>query len=181
MSVRWGGWLLLACGAGPAMVQAATPECAVWQRELSFAQSVQQHDSTAFAGHVMADAIFDANSAQPTRGRAAILQRWAPMLAGQSVHLDWYPQQVVVSGDGRLAYSSGVYLFENMAVGAKPRYTIGKFATTWRRTADGVWRAAFDAGDGGSAASKTEAAAFRAGRVVPCPDNSVAELPVIRH
>ncbi|WP_426689739.1 YybH family protein [Rhodanobacter ginsengiterrae] len=181
MAWRCGGWLLLACVVSPVVAQAATPACAVWQRELSFARSVQQHDAAAFAGYLMADAIFDANAPQPTRGRAAILQHWSAMIAGKSVRLDWYPQQVVTSSDGKLAYSSGPYLFENLAAGAKRRYTIGRFATTWRHATDGAWRVAFDAGDHGKAASEAEAAAFRAARVELCPGNSVAELPVIRH
>ena len=181
MTLRGSGLVLLACAIAPAIAQAATPECAVWQRELSFAQSVQKHDAAAFAGHVMADAVFDANSPQPTRGRAAIIQHWAPMIAGRTMRLDWYPQQVVVSGDGTLAYSSGAYLFENMAPDAKRRYTIGRFATTWRRAVDGVWRAAFDGGDEGRPASATEANAFRAGRVTACPRSDTAALPVIRH
>lgn len=181
MTLRGSRRVLLACAIAPAMAQAATPECAVWQRELSFAQSVQKHDAAAFAGHVMADAVFDANTPQPTRGRAAILQHWAPMIEGRTVRLDWYPQQVVVSGDGTLAYSSGAYLFENLAPGAKRRYTIGRFATTWRRAADGVWRAAFDGGDEGRPASAADADAFRPGRMTSCPRSDIAALPVIRH
>ena len=180
-------WLILwlACSssalASAPSLDPGAATCTVWQRELSFARSVQQHDTAAFAGHLMADAVFDANTPRPTRGRAAIVQHWTPMLAGTSVQLHWYPQQVVVSDDDRLAYSSGPYLFENAAPGAKQRYTIGRFATTWRRAADGVWRAAFDAGDNGRPASAADVAAFRAGRMASCPGKTVAELPVIRH
>lgn len=146
-----------------------TPVCAVWERELSFAQSVQQHDAAAFAGHVMADAIFDANSAQPTRGRAAILRKWAAYIDGKTQRLAWYPQQVVVTSDGTLAYSSGVYLFENHAADAEPSYTVGNFSSTWRRAADGVWRVVFDGGDAGKSADKADVAAFYAGRRTACP------------
>lgn len=150
------------------------PACQVWQRELSFAQSVQRHDAAAFAEHVMADAIFDANTPQPTRGLAAVRQHWAAFIAGKTQRVDWYPQQVVASGDGTLAYSSGAYLFENPAPGAQPRYTIGKFATVWRRADDGVWRVAFDGGDAGQSASAAEVAAFRAGRHAACPATTAA-------
>ena len=33
-------------------------ECAVWAREASFAQSVEDHDAKAFAEHLHADASF---------------------------------------------------------------------------------------------------------------------------
>jgi ketosteroid isomerase-like protein len=150
----------------PATDQAA---CEVWKLELSFAQSVQQHDAAAFAGHVMADAIFDANTPQPTRGLTAVRRHWAAFIAGRTQRVDWYPQQVVASGDGTLAYSSGTYLFENPAPGAKPRYTIGRFATVWRRGGDGAWRVAFDGGDTGKPANDADVAVFHAGRQAHCP------------
>ena len=168
-------WLigLLACSsstlASPPPPAPDAAACTVWQRELSFAQSVQQHDSTAFAGHIRADAVFDANSAKPLRGLPAIQEHWAPIIAGKTVHLSWYPQQVVVAGSGELAYSSGAYLFENPAPDAKPRYTLGKFATTWHRDSDGAWRVAFDGGDQGQPASAAEVRAFHAGRQPHCP------------
>lgn len=165
--------LLLTAAAGTATATAPPamdkPACAVWQRELSFAQSVQRHDAAAFAGHVMADAVFDANTPQPTRGLAAVREHWAASIAGKTQRLDWYPQQVVASGDGALAYSSGAYLLEQLAPGAKPRYVVGRFASVWRRAGDGAWRVAFDGGDAGRSASDADVAAFHAGRRPACP------------
>lgn len=169
------GWLLLLIACAPAAFAATPPPamdkpaCQVWQRELSFAQSVQRHDAAAFAEHVMADAIFDANTPQPTRGLAAVRQHWAAFIAGKTQRVDWYPQQVVVSGDGTLAYSSGAYLFENPAPGATPRYVSGRFATVWRRAGDGAWRVAFDGGDTGRPANDADVTAFHAGRQPDCP------------
>lgn len=168
----------LAMAPAPVAHKAA---CEVWQRELAFAQSVQQHDAAAFASHLAPDAVFDANTGKPKHGADVIQKNWATIIAGKTVHLDWYPQQVVATSDGALAYSSGAYLFEIPAPGAKPRYVIGKFATTWRRGSDGTWRVAFDGGDEGKPASEADAAAFRAGRQIPCPMVASAELPTIRH
>ncbi|MEO6798463.1 MAG: DUF4440 domain-containing protein [Rhodanobacter sp.] len=156
-----------AANAQPAVATEAA--CQVWQRELSFAHSVQQHDRAAFAAHLANDAVFDATTATPTRGRAAIVQHWVGLLDGKMVKLRWYPHQVVVSGRGTLAYSSGPYLVENRAPNAQPRYTTGHFATTWARGSDGVWRVAFDAGDEGKPADKAAVDAFEAGRRADCP------------
>jgi len=54
-------------------------ECAVWQRELTFAQSVEKHDAKAFAAHLHPGAVFSA--APPPRFEAATLwsrngRRW---------------------------------------------------------------------------------------------------------
>ncbi len=161
------------------MTAQATPAtdavCQVWQRELSFAQSVQRHDRAAFAAHVAHDAVFDANAPNPTRGREAILRNWAGILAGKSVRLRWYPQQVVVARGGTLAYSSGPYLFENRGPAANARYTAGHFATTWARESDGVWRVVFDGGDKGRPADAAVLAAFDSGRRRACP------LPAVKH
>lgn len=178
-------FLLLAASSGT-LATTPTPDpnkalCEVWQRELAFAQSVQQHEATAFAGYLAADAVFDANTDKPKHGADAIRQHWAAIIAGKTVHLDWYPQHVVATADGALAYSSGAYLFEDPAPDAKPRYVVGKFATTWRRGSDGTWRVAFDGGDDGKPASDAEAAAFRAGRQAQCPKAAGTKLPTIRH
>lgn len=175
--------LMISSGALTAM-PAQSPDkaaCEVWQRELSFARSVQQHDAAAFAGHIRRDAIFDANTATPTRGAEAIARKWAAIIDGKSVRLSWYPQQVVTSADGTLAYSSGAYLLEDPAPAAKPRYTIGRFSTVWRRGGDSVWRVAFDGGDQGRPASDADATAFRAGRQENCPGAKDVGLPTARH
>lgn len=165
-------WLPVLLGLSPLVAQAADATgsaCRVWQRDLSFARSVQQHDATTFAAHLGADAIFNADTARPTRGRAAITKSWGAFLSGRAIRIDWYPVQIVLSADGKLAYSSGRYLFEDRAPKANPRYTIGAYATVWRRGSDGVWRVAFDGGDDGKPASDADASAFLAGRQLKCP------------
>lgn len=165
--------LLLAGGSGAFAVaapsDASKAACAVWQRELSFARSVEQHDRKAFAEHVFTGAVFDANTDNPTRGLDAIARRWSPMIAGKVLRLSWYPRQVVVAGDPDLAYSSGTYLYEDLAPSAKQRFTLGEFATVWRRGHDGVWRVTFDGGSPGRPATDADAKAFHAGRRTVCP------------
>jgi ketosteroid isomerase-like protein len=164
--------VLLMAGFFPLLAHAAAPAdvaaCAVWQRELSFAHSVQRHDAAAFRTHVADDAVFDANTAKAVHGVAAIMRNWSSVLVGRSVHLNWYPAQVVATADGKLAYSSGPYLLEDPAPNAHPRYTIGHFATVWRRGGDGRWRVAFDGGDDGRPADAAAVKAFVAGRQARC-------------
>ena len=52
-------------------------ECEVWARELSFAQSLADHDQVAFAAHLPESAVFGNERPQPTRSRTAIVERWA--------------------------------------------------------------------------------------------------------
>ena len=76
---------LVVAGNAPALQPTAPPpgarmsaaECEVWARELSFAQSVADHDAAAFAAHLEPDAAFAAESPQPQRGSDLIASRWA--------------------------------------------------------------------------------------------------------
>jgi ketosteroid isomerase-like protein len=156
----------LAAQARPGATVSA--RCEVWQRELSFARTVERHDAAAFAEHVDADAVFDANTAHPLRGRAAILRRWAPIIAGKAVRLRWYPAWVVLAGDPATALSSGPALVEDLTPGASPRYLLLSFSTVWHRGADGAWRVMFDGGSDGHPASAQEVADFEAGRRADC-------------
>ena len=155
-----------ASSAGPAL---SPTECAVFARELSFARSVAEHDAKAFADHVGQDAAFDAGGATPTRGRAAVVQAWTPLVIGTGVRLEGYPTRTTVAGTGDLAWSTGPALIERLAPDAKQRYLLGEFRSVWHRDADGAWRVLFDDGAPPHPATDAEAAAFRAARPAQCP------------
>lgn len=152
--------------AAPAL---SATECAVFARELSFARSVADHDAKAFADHVDAEAAFDAGGDAPTRGRAAVVDAWAPIVAGKGVRLEWYPTRTTVAGTGDLAWSTGPALIERLAPDAKQRYLLGQFRSVWRKDADGAWRVLFDDGAPPRPATEADAAAFRAARPAACP------------
>jgi len=158
---------------------AETSRCAVWQRELSFAASVDRHDEKAFAEHIDSDAVFAANTAHPQRGRAAIVKQWNTLLEGKSMRVRWYPAWVVQAGDPSTVLSSGPALLENLAPNANPRYTLIAFSTVWHRGNDGVWRVMFDGGDEGRAASAQDVANFESGRRAECAPDLVS-LAIVR-
>lgn len=151
-------------------LNAADARCAVWQRELSFAGSVADHDRAAFAAHLHENAIFSAEGPQPQVGRDAVLARWEGLIAGTRIRLSWYPRQVVVGGDGDLAVSSGPALYEFIAPEpGQPDYMIGGFHSVWQRADDGVWRVVFDDGVEPKIAGESDIEAFRSGRREDCP------------
>lgn len=169
-------WVLAASGPLCAQAPAAPPapahsaaECQVWARELSFARSVAEHDAAAFAAHLHDGAAFGASRAVPTRGRAAIAERWAGIVEGKAVRLEWYPTRVTIGGAQDVAWSSGPSLFEDRAPDAPQRYAIGAFHSVWHRGADGVWRVLFDDGVAPKPATEVEALAFRRDRPGACP------------
>ena len=152
---------------GPARMSAA--ECEVWARELSFAQSVADHDATAFASHIEPDAAFGASQAQPTRGRAEIARRWTGIVEGKRLKLSWYPTRTTIGGADDVAWSSGPSLFEDLDPKAAHRFRIGAFHSVWHRGSDGVWRVLLDDGVDPRPATEAEPAAFREARQDACP------------
>ncbi|WP_223266798.1 YybH family protein [Luteimonas gilva] len=153
----------------PPAPRLSAAECEVWARELSFAQSVADHDAAAFAAHLHPGAVFGAKSPQPQRGRDEIARSWAGIVEGKRMKLSWYPAMVAIGGEGDIAYSSGPALYESLAPGAKQRYSIGGFQSMWHKDADGVWRVLFDDGVQPQPATDAQVEAFKKGRLATCP------------
>jgi ketosteroid isomerase-like protein len=120
--------------------------CVVWDRERSFAASVEHHDAVAFADHVSEHAAFDAGSPQPLLGRDAVVAGWKGIIEGKYFNLHWSPGIVTLGGDGSLAISHGPAWIEDLRPNAKQRFQIGEFLSTWIKDKDGQWRVLFDAG-----------------------------------
>ncbi len=152
---------------------AATPdECAVWTRELSFAQSVADHDAAAFAEHLLPDSTFIGGNGQPTTGREAIAAEWAGLIAGTGAVLQWYPDAVHVAADGRVALSRGPYWMQFTGKDGQVQRLAGRFISTGLRGDDGSWHVAFDGGGGNvpKPISAEEAEALAAARKACIPD-----------
>ena len=151
----------------PAMSAA---ECAVWDRERSFAQSVEAHDAIAFAEHIREDAVFEAGTPAPTRGRTVIVANWSDTIAGKGQLLRWYPNIVTIGGNPDIALSNGVFWLQDDSSGAKQRFRTGSFNTIWQKAADGAWKVLFDWGGAPPVAvSAEDLAKLKAALPMSCP------------
>jgi ketosteroid isomerase-like protein len=157
--------MLALAAATPPPAPFSADECAVFERELSFARSVADHDASAFAAHVAPDAAFAAGSPRPQRGRDAILRAWAPIVRGDGIRLAWYPVRTTVVGD--IAWSTGPALSEETRDGTTVA-RLSTFQSLWRRDAQGTWQVVFDGGTPGRDADAAAIAAFRAARPAAC-------------
>lgn len=153
-----------AAGSPAATAAADSARCQVWQRELSFANSVADHDAVAFAEHLHPQAAFGVER-QPSIGREKIAAEWKGIIDGSAIKLEWYPDRVIVGGDGRTAFSTGPALYQDPATG-KIRH--GRFRSVWQQEADGAWRVIFDDGNRPEPADKAAVQAFRAGSGKTC-------------
>ncbi len=129
--------------AAAPIAKMSAAECEVWNRERSFAHSIEHGDAAAFAEHIQAEAVFQAGTALPQRGREAIVAAWQPMVTG-AFPLRWYPGVVSIGGDPDIALSYGPAWVENTEPAAAARWRTGSFVSTWVRDTDGAWRVLFD-------------------------------------
>jgi ketosteroid isomerase-like protein len=138
--------LLLAQAAFAADPGLSAAECEVWERERSFAQSVDKHDKQAFAEHVHENAVFAAATDHTQRGRDTIVANWSGIIEGK-VHLEWRPQFVSIGTDTNVAMSRGPYVFQGKDKDGNTRYGIGDFVSIWvRKDAQSPWYVVLDGG-----------------------------------
>lgn len=158
---------LISVAGKPAMTAA---ECVVWDRERSFAQSVEAHDAAAFAEHIREDAVFEAGTSAPTRGRAAVVENWKDTIAGKGMLLRWYPDIVTIGGNPDIALSHGAFWLQDDSPNARQRFRSGSFNTIWQKGADGAWKVLFDwGGTPPVAVSAEDLAKLKAALPASCP------------
>ena len=137
--------LALAAALLPATLPAQAPPAAlpaltrqVFVAESSFAATMTQRDSVAFARFIAPDAVFFGEKAV-LRGKPAVVEGWSRFFAGPDAPFSWQPEKVEVLDSRGLALSTG-------PVRDPAGRQIGTFSSVWRREADGGWRVVFDKG-----------------------------------
>jgi len=122
-------------------------ECEVWERERTFAKSVDDHDARAFAEHLHANAVFGAASPDPQRGREAVIKAWAGIVEGKDLRLEWRPQYVSVGADTNVAMSRGPFAITAKNDKGETRRVIGQFVSIWiRKDETSPWYVVLDGG-----------------------------------
>lgn len=155
--------------------QPTPEECGVWNRELTFAQSVEHHDARAFAAHLNPGAVFNAGTSSPNRGKDKVLAGWAAIIEGKTVRVRWRPDIVNIGGDPNIAVSHGPFMVEDAGPDSgakeKARYSVGHFTTIWtRQSAKAPWLVLFDGGEPATPVSDLAAAEkFMSQAAASCP------------
>ena len=126
--------LLVPAGLAAQASAAAVRE--VFVAESTFAASFARRDTAAFAALLAPDAVFFGRDGA-MHGRAAVVERWRPLLTAAQPPFSWKPVSVEVLATGALAHSSGpVYDPDG-------KWT-GGFTSVWRLQPDGTWRIVLD-------------------------------------
>ena len=92
---------------------------------------------TSVAGFVSEEALFFGRTL--LRGRAAVVEGWAPFFQEREAPFSWEPETVEALASGDLALSSG-------PVRGPDGQPVATFQSVWWKEADGRWRVVFDKG-----------------------------------
>ncbi len=142
------GSLLLAALAVLGGATPATPgpdAASLRAAENAFAASVREKNREHFAAAVADDAIFVSGN-DVLRGKAAIVEAWAPLFAPDAPPMDWHPEVAEVQEGGALGLTRGPWTISGKDKDGKPAPRSGIFNSVWRKQADGTWKVIFDAG-----------------------------------
>jgi ketosteroid isomerase-like protein len=133
--------------AADAVPGLSATECEVFERERTFARSVDNHDRTAFIEHVHANAVFGAASPRTHVGRDAIVKAWDGIIEGKGIRLEWRPQFVSSGADTNVAMSRGPFAITSKDDKGATRYAIGQFVSVWmRKDVSSPWYVVLDGG-----------------------------------
>ena len=123
-------------------VDAAAEEKAIRAEVDRWTQLIKAKDAAAIAGLYAEDGAVMPPNAPIGKGRAAIQQTWASLVATPGFDLAIVPEQIVVSSSGDMALDRGTYKLA-MAPDGKAITDTGKYVVVWRKV-DGQWKAAAD-------------------------------------
>ncbi len=110
----------------------------VFAAESSFAASLANRDTAAFAALVSPEAVFFGDKSV-MRGKQAVVESWSGLFQGPTAPFSWKPETVEVLPSGSLALSTGPVF------NPKGKQT-GNFTSIWRREPDGRWLVIYDKG-----------------------------------
>jgi ketosteroid isomerase-like protein len=129
--------------SAPADQSAAAVE-AVRAADQAWAKAFSAHDTTAAVAAVEANGSVLAPNAPIATGPEAIRALFAGFYAMPAMTLQWSPVDVEAARSGDLAYSRGSYELHFNDPKGTPVVDHGKYATIWRKQADGSWKVAVD-------------------------------------
>ncbi len=113
---------------------------ALMAADAAMSDAVASRDPDRFRSSLDEDAVFGGRHGL-SRGRAAVGEAWAGLLAPGGPSLAWWPGSGEASVSGDVGFTVGRYELR-----APARTVEGRYLTVWRRDAAGAWRALFDHG-----------------------------------
>ncbi|HEX9200882.1 MAG TPA: SgcJ/EcaC family oxidoreductase [Acidobacteriaceae bacterium] len=118
---------------------------AIQDYETQWVQDWASKDAAKIMAHYADDAVLMVPGGPATSGKDAIQKSLAGMLADPALSLKFQSSRVDVASSGDLGYSQGSYtLTVTDPKTKKPINDRGSYVTTYRKQADGSWKAVAD-------------------------------------
>ena len=118
---------------------------AIQDNETQWNQDWASKDAAKIASHFADDAVLMVPGGPPTVGKDTIQKEVAPMVADPAISLRFLSSKVDVAASGDLGYTQGSYtLALTNTKTKKVANDHGSYVTTYRKQADGSWKAVAD-------------------------------------
>lgn len=101
-------------------------------------------DADKVASFYAEDAVAYPPNEPVSIGRAAAKKVWAAYFADASFSISWKTVSAEVATSGDLGFTAGTYLATYNGADGKKVTEHGKYLCTWRKQADGTWKATHD-------------------------------------
>ena len=122
----------------------AADEAAIRQADAAWSTAAETKLMEQFYGAILEDAVVLAPNEPMAAGMESIRKLGDNMFAMPGFSIKWQTGTVVAASSGDFGYSMGTYESSiNDAMGA-PMVDRGKYATVWKKQADGSWKVAVD-------------------------------------
>ena len=135
--------ILGACQPAPAD-QSAAAAAAVRAADIAWEKAFSGRDTVAAVAAVEPTGSVLAPNAPIATGPEAIRMLFTGFYALPAMNIHWAPTKVEAARSGELAYSTGTYELTFTDPKGKPITDHGKYATVWRKQADGAWKVVVD-------------------------------------
>jgi len=135
---------LTACQPKPPADQSAAAVTAIRAADVAWEKAFSAHDTAAAVGAVETTGAVLPPNAPIAVGPQAIRTLFGGFYAIPNMTLHWTPADVQAAQSGELGYSRGTYELSFTDPKGKPLTDRGKYATVWRKQADGSWKVVLD-------------------------------------
>ena len=133
-----------ACAAPEPPDTRAQDEAAIRQVEKNWSDSINSKDVSKFVANYAPDAVLMAPNAPIASTPEAIRAAATEILSLPGLDMSFVATAIVVAKSGDVAYSYGTYKLAATGPDGKPIQDKGKYVTTWKKQADGAWKATAD-------------------------------------
>lgn len=117
---------------------------ALRQADADWAKTVAEKNADAFTSSFTADGVVMPPNLPAVNGTDAIRTWVSTQMAMPGFAVTWEPTSAEVAASGDIGYTLGNFTFQTSMPDGSPLNDHGKYATIWKKQADGTWKVAVD-------------------------------------